>query len=227
MTSDALDGLLQRLGIELADRDTLGFALTHPSFSSEQGGEDYERLEFLGDAVIAYSIASHLYVAFPDLPEGDLTRMKVALISGKTLAQVARDLGFADAIRVGKGAARDATRDSVLENAFEAVVGAISLELGIAPARDFVLRVLGDRLDPRTLLATTSDAKNLLQELAQKRGLGLPSYEITAEEGPAHLRQFTAAVRVDGALVGEGVGGSKQAAERAAAAAGLETLEAR
>lgn len=227
MSDEALVGLLERLGVSLVDRDTVRAALTHPSFSSERGGPDYERLEFLGDAVLSYTIASHLFRSFPDLPEGDLTRMKVALISGKTLAQVAREIGLGEALLLGKGAARDAERDSVLENAFEALIGAVSLELGVDAAAALALRLLGDRLDPAKLLVTTSDPKNQLQELAQRRGLGLPAYEITGQEGPAHSRVFSATVSVDGTVVGEGSGVSKQAAERAAAAAGVEVLQAR
>jgi ribonuclease-3 len=225
MTGDALDEVVARLGLDLEDRETLRAALTHPSYSAQQGGADYERLEFLGDSVIACAIARHVYETFPDVPEGDLTRMKMALISGVTLSQVARELKFDEVILVGKGATRDASRDSVLENAFEAVVGAVTLELGVDAACAFVLRILGDRLDPKTLLGTTSDPKNLLQELVQRKGLGLPEYEITGQEGPAHLRTFTALVRVNGKVVGEGSGASKQRAQRSAAAAALEAYE--
>lgn len=223
--SSPLDELLERLDLRLADRETLLTALTHPSYSAENGGTDYERLEFLGDAVIACAIARHVYERFPDVPEGDLTRMKVALISGKTLAEVARGLRFDEVIRVGRGATKDASRDSVLENAFEALVGAIMLELGVDEACAFVLRMLGDRLDPTSLLSTTSDPKNLLQELVQKRGLGLPEYEITGQEGPAHQRIFTALVRIGGKVAAEGSGASKQQAQRAAAASALEAME--
>lgn len=228
MNADPLDDVVARLGVDLSDRETLRSALTHPSYSSEQGGADYERLEFLGDAVIACAIARHLYERFPDVPEGDLTRMKVALISGKTLAAVARELRLDESILVGRGAIRDASRDSVLENAFEAVVGAVTLERGVDEACDLVLRLLGEqRLDPKSLLSTTSDPKNLLQELVQKKGLGLPEYEITGHEGPAHQRTFSAVVRVSGRVVGEGSGASKQRAQRSAAAAALEAYESR
>lgn len=226
MTGDGLDEVVERLGLDSADRATLRAALTHPSYSREHGGADYERLEFLGDAVLGAAVAEHLYREFPDAPEGDLTRMKVALTSGKTLAEVARALGLDSVLLVGRGAVRDASRDSVLENALEAVVGAVALEAGLDAAREFVVRLLDGRLDAETLLAGVTDPKNRLQELLQGRGLGLPTYEITGETGPAHMRTFAAAASLDGQVLGTGEGPSKQEAQRAAAASALEALEA-
>jgi len=225
VTSDGLDGVVSRLGVEFSDRALLRRALTHPSYSLEQGGDDYERLEFLGDAVLGWVVASRLYNDFPDLPEGLLTRMKAALASGKTLADVARALGLGEAMLFGRGAVKEATRDSVLENAFEAVVGAVFLDKGPEAASDFVLRVLGDRIEPTALLSATADAKTRLQELTQSRGAGLPSYEIVGQSGPAHDPRFTAVVCVAGKVTGTGTGTSKQEAQQAAAASALEALE--
>ena len=224
MSDDGLDDVVARLGVDVGDRTALRLALTHPSYSLERGGSDYERLEFLGDAVLGWAIAAHLYREFPELPEGILTRMKVALTSGRTLAEVARSLDLGAAMRFGKGAVRESSRDSVLENAFEAVVGAIFLDQGPDAASAFVLRVLGDRLDPSTLVDTVVDAKTRLQELTQSRGLGLPSYEIVTRSGPAHDPRFTATVSVGGEPRGTGTGTSKQEAQQAAAAAALEVL---
>lgn len=225
MSADEFEAVVDRLGLDACDRSLLRRALTHPSYSLEQGGDDYERLEFLGDAVLGWAMAAHLYEAFPGLPEGQLTRMKVALTSGRTLAEVARGLGLGDAIRFGRGAARESTRDSVLENAFEAIVGAVFLDAGPERAREFVLRVLADRLDPSELLTTGLDPKTRLQELSQARGLGLPSYQIVAQSGPAHDPLFTAVVCVGGTVNGTGTGNSKQVAQQAAAASALEQLE--
>ncbi|HEY5506982.1 MAG TPA: ribonuclease III, partial [Coriobacteriia bacterium] len=163
-----------RLGTSFADRDLLLRALTHPSFSLEHGGDDYERLEFLGDSVLGWVVATHLFGAFPGLDEGSLTRMKVSLTSGRVLAGVAREIGIGEWMRLGRGAAREVTRDSVLENAFEALIGAVYLDAGPDPARDFVLRWLGGRVDADTLLATVADPKSRLQEHTQSHGLGLP-----------------------------------------------------
>lgn len=142
MTDDGLDAVVSRLGVEFSDRSLLRRALTHPSYSLEQGGDDYERLEFLGDSVLGWIVASRLYADFPDLPEGSLTRMKSTLAQGRTLAEVSRSLGLGEALLFGRGAATEATRDSVLENAFEAVVGAVFLDGGPETATDFVLRML-------------------------------------------------------------------------------------
>jgi ribonuclease-3 len=224
--SPTLEELEQRLGIEFCDRELLQRALTHPSYSLENGGSDYERLEFLGDSVLAWVVAAHLFAAFPDLDEGLLTRMKVALTSGRTLATVARDIELGDWMRFGKGAIREAGRASVLENCFEALVGAVYLDAGAPAAWDFTLRWLGDRIDRDTLIGTVSDPKSRLQEFTQRNGLGLPSYEIVEVSGPAHDPSFTARVTVRGEMRGEGSGTSKQLAQQSAAIAALERLGA-
>jgi len=221
-----LEELEKRLGVIFTDRELLRRALTHPSYSLEQGGDDYERLEFLGDSVLAWIVAIDLFESFPDLPEGDLTRMKVALTSGKTLAGIGRELGLGACLRFGKGAARESDRDSVLENAYEAVVGAIYLGAGPETARRFVLASFGPRIERATILATASDPKSRLQEITQRAGSGLPSYEIVDRAGPAHEPRFTASVTVAGSLVGTGEGSSKQDAQQAAAAAALLAMDA-
>jgi ribonuclease-3 len=223
--TESLEELERRLGVVFRDRGLLERALTHPSFSLERGGDDYERLEFLGDAVLASVIAAYLFEAFPAQPEGMLTRMKVTLTSGRTLATVARELGLGPHVRLGKGALRDADRDSVLENAFEALVGAVYMEAGPVAAEDFVLRCMADRLDGDALLATASDPKSRLQEVTQGLGLGLPEYAITGTTGPAHEPSFTAVVSVGGIAAATGEGASKQAAQQAAALAALRDLE--
>jgi ribonuclease-3 len=223
--TESLQDLEARLGVVFRDRELLVRALTHPSFSLEQGGDDYERLEFLGDAVLASVVAAYLFEAFPAQPEGMLTRMKVTLTSGRTLAAVARELGLGAHVRLGKGALRDADRDSVLENALEAVIGAVYIEAGPVAAKDLILRCMGGRLDGDVLLSTVSDPKSRLQEVSQGLGLGLPQYTITGTTGPAHEPSFTAVVRVGGAASATGEGTSKQAAQQAAALAALRDLE--
>lgn len=225
MTGDAFEALLARLGVPITDHDLYRQALTHPTWALEHGGLDYERLEFLGDAVLAWVVAPRLYQAFPDLPEGELTRLKIALTSGSTLASVSAELGLGPAIRFGRGAMRESHRASVLENAFEALVAAVYLDAGIDAAADFVVRALGDRIDRDTLLATPVDAKSRLQEAAQRRGQGLPSYRIVERSGPAHDPIFTAEVAFGGAVRGRGEGTTKQRAEQAAASAAVEALD--
>lgn len=225
MNAAAFDALLERLGVPVTDPELYRRALTHPTWALEHGGEHYERLEFLGDAVIAWVVSPRVYESFPDLAEGDLTRLKIALTSGSTLAAVAAELGLGPAIRFGRGAAREATRPSVLENALEALVAAVYLDAGIDAAADFVFRVLGDRIDRDTLLATPIDPKSRLQELAQRGGRGLPEYAIVGHAGPAHDPVFTAEVSFAGRVRGRGEGPTKQRAEQAAATAAIETLE--
>lgn len=225
MTSGALDALIERLGLQIQDRDLYKRALTHPSSTrSGKKAGDYERLEFLGDAVLVGIVAARLYHDFPDLPEGDLTRMKVALTSGRTLAGVARELDLGSVMRFGKGSEYHATLPSVLENAFEALVGAVYLDLGIDVATDFVMGVLGDRIDREALLAAPIDAKNRLQEITQTDGLELPSYEIVERTGPAHDPVYTSEVSFGGKVRGRGTGPTKQRAEQAAALDALEAL---
>jgi ribonuclease III len=225
MTDDAFEALLERLGLLVTDRDLYRRALTHPSCTRGEGGADHERLEFLGDAVLVGIVASRLYKEFPDLPEGDLTRMKIALTSGSTLAGVARELDLGSAMLFGKGSEYHATLPSVLENAFEALVGAVFLDAGMDAVSAFVLRVLGDRINRDALLAAPVDAKNRLQELTQRDGLELPSYEIVSRMGPVHDPVFTAEVSFGGRLRGQGVGPTKQRAEQAAATAALEAFD--
>jgi ribonuclease-3 len=224
--SDPLEELQQRLGTSFDDPALLQRALTHPSYSLEHGGSDYERLEFLGDSILAWVVATHLYDAFPELDEGLLTRMKVALTSGRVLSGVGRDMDIGKWIRFGRGAAREAARDSVLENAFEALVGAVYLDAGSDAARSFVMRWLGDRVDPAALIAIVADPKSRLQEHTQSHGLGLPQYEIVECTGPAHDPRFTATVTVRGEVRGTGSGSSKQDAQQAAAVSALEVLGA-
>jgi ribonuclease-3 len=212
------------LGHRFRDGSLLRAALTHPSWAVEHGGTDNERLEFLGDSVLSFVVAEYLYVIFPDVPEGVLTKMKVALTSGRTLSEVARGSRLQGALRLGRGATRDADRDSVLENTFEAVVGAIYLDAGIDAVRGIVLRALADRVDPDALLGTIADSKTRLQELTQSRGLGLPVYDIVDQSGPPHEPIFTSTVHVAGALSGSGCGATKQAAEQAAAEAAVGSL---
>ncbi len=224
MTSRALDTLIERLGLKIHDLDLYRRALTHPSSTRDGKGSDHERLEFLGDAVLVGIVASKLYRDFPDLPEGDLTRMKVALTSGRTLAAVARELDLGRVMRFGKGSEYHAALPSVLENAFEALVGAVYLDLGLEAATEFVMRVMGDRIDRDALLAAPVDAKNRLQEITQADGLELPAYAIVDRTGPAHDPVYTSEVSFAGRVRGRGMGPTKQRAEQAAAIDALEAL---
>ena len=228
MTQQAARLVLEgRLGHRFGDPDRLTRALTHPSWAREHGSDDYERLEFLGDSVLGLLVAEYVHEQFPDRPEGQLTRMKVSVVHGGALAQTARELGVGEALLMGHGAAQagESDRDSVLEAAMEALVGAVYLDGGLEAARGVVSRCMGPLLRPEALEGLLSDAKTRLQELTQAGGLGLPVYRLIAQTGPDHDRVFTVEAAVDGVVRGVGSGGSKRQAETLAAAQALEALE--
>jgi ribonuclease-3 len=223
---DRLKRAEEALGHTFSDRGLLRIALTHPSYADEAGLSDsYERLEFLGDAVISLVVAEEAYRHHPDLPEGDLTRLKIAAVSGTTLARLAEHLGLQDAIFLGMSerASGGRGRASALENVFEALVGALYLDAGFDEARVFIARVLGPLVqNAETLLA--AHPKSALQELVQSSG-ATPVYRIVEESGPPHERRFVATVEVDGEVLGRGEGASKRDAEMRAAEAALDRLQ--
>lgn len=224
MSASALTTVQERLGVRFADPALLERALTHPSWAEEHGGAHYEHLEFLGDSVLGFIVADHLHRRFPDRPEGDLTRMRRALVAGTVLAAVGRELGLDAAVRMGRGAGRGTVRDSIVEACFEAVIAAVYLDTGLEAARGLVLRALGERADPDTLSCVENDPKSALQEITQARGFGLPRYRIVSSEGPAHEPRFISEVTLGDETVASGEGASKQAAEREAALAALARL---
>ena len=214
------------LGVTFFDSSLLERALTHPSFAAESPStrEHYERLEFLGDAVLSFVVADHLFHAFPTQPEGLLTKLRISLVAGTVLTQVAEDLGLGKLLLVGRGAETAGARQRILEDLFEAVVGALYLDQGLDAARVFVLRAVANRIDLDAAERLTSDPKTALQELTQGRGLGLPKYRIVREEGPPHEREFVSEVLVNGRSLGAGSGTSKKDAEKRAAEEALITL---
>lgn len=214
------------LGHSFSDPELVERALTHPSFfeDSDVTG-DYERLEFLGDAVLGLVVVEEVYRRFPDVPEGILTKLKIAVVAGTTLSRTAGELGLGELLRLGESerGTHGRGRASALENAFEALVGALYLDGGLDAARAFVLRTLG----PSMVLETAEIAehpKSALQEALQARG-NVPEYSIESSSGPPHDRTFTAVVRVGEELLGRGVGRSKKEAEMNAAAEAVKRLE--
>lgn len=214
------------LGYRFRDGALLAAALTHPSYAAEHAGaEAYDRLEFLGDAVLGFIVADEMFRTHPDEPEGDLTKRKHSVVSGVALAPAAMALGVSSLLRLGRGAdaAGERERASVLENALEALVGAIYLDGGLDAARVFVTRFRA--AIPALRASAAGDVKSLLQQRTQADGGALPEYRIVASDGPPHSRTFTAEVLVDGRVMGIGSGHSKQAAEKAAASAALGALD--
>lgn len=221
-----LDTAQTVVGHVFADPSLLDAALTHPSYAEERSGSvGYERLEFLGDAVLGLVVVEECYRRFPDLSEGVMTKIKIAVVSGTVLTAAAETLGLSSLLQLGAGERRNAVRGraSALENAFEAVVGAIYLDAGYEPARAFVLRTLGERI-VEEIAVDEEHPKSALFELVQAQGL-TAHFTIEGSEGPPHERVFNASVTVAGELLGTGTGRSKKEAEMNAAAEALAHLK--
>ena len=217
----------EAIGFTFADGDLLRVALTHRSYANERGEKDnYERLEFLGDAVLGLIASRWLYERFPEEPEGWLAKQKSFLVSAAVLARHAESIGVGPEIRLGVGEARSggSAKASILADTVEAIFGAIYLDGGLDAAGAVIERYLEASLERRSRL-TVADAKTRLQELVQGRGLGLPVYRVRGESGPDHCKRFTVECSVDGDVVGVCDGGSKKAAEQGAAAAALQQLD--
>lgn len=216
----------ERLGYRFRDEELLTLAVTHRSWANEQGtDEHYERLEFLGDAVLGLVAGQWLFRTLPHLPEGELSKKKAVLVSKPALAAHARRLGLGELLRLGVGEERSGGRKkaSLLADSLEAVFGAVYLDGGFDAARDVVREFVAHAHETREQELPV-DAKTRLQELTQARGLDLPEYRLVAEEGPDHEKEFQVECRVDGDVVGAGAGRSKKLAEQRAATAALDAL---
>jgi ribonuclease-3 len=217
--------LAQRLGLPASNLRLLARSLTHRSYVNEHADvpEDNERLEFLGDAVLDFLVGAWLYNRYPEMAEGDLTRMRSALVRTEQLAAFARDLDLGSAMRLGRGELQGGGRErsALLCATFEAVTGAVFLDQGIEAAREFVLPFLRRTAEEIVLQPDIYDAKSRLQEWAQSRRLGIPRYETRSAEGPDHAKTFVVEVYVNGDLAGTGSGPNKQVAAQNAAAGAL------
>jgi ribonuclease III len=206
------------LNIEIGD-ELLELALTHRSFSYENGGIPHnERLEFLGDSILGQAVTVMLYTDYPQLDEGELAKRRASLVSTVALAEVARSIGLGAYVRLGRGEELTGGRDkaSILADSVEAVIGAAYISRGGDEATALVLRLVRPLLDNPERFGAAMDPKTSLQELAAHRGLGSPTYEVT-ETGPDHLKRFHASVLLGGTAVATGEGTSKKQAEMGAA----------
>jgi ribonuclease III len=211
--------LARLLVVDLDDLELLDRALTHRSWAFENGGvEPNERLEFLGDAVLALVVTDELFHANPDATEGRLAKVRSAAVKTGSLAAIARELGLGGFVKLGRGEAISggADKDSILADTLEAVIGAVYLELGFGGAYDLVARLFAQQLVGLAEGDASLDFKTGLQELTAARFEVLPRY-VVADEGPDHLKTFTATVAVRGEVVGRGIGRSKKEAEQLAA----------
>jgi len=222
----------QRIGYVFGRRDYLRRALTHKSYSHEAKGESVrhnETFEFLGDSVLGFVIGDLLFQHFPHLDEGALSKMKAYLVSAPSLARKSRHYEMGEVILLGVGEEKTGGRkkDSLLANLFEAVIAAIYLDGGIAPARQLIERSFSDdirQIDQQDLLF--QDYKTALQELAQARGLQLPDYNVVAEVGPDHDKTFIVEVKL-GSLTARGEGSSKKEAQQQAAKQAMSEFSGR
>lgn len=217
--------LEEALGHTFRDRALLRTALTHPSFAAESpGGEDYERLEFLGDAVLQLAVTHHLYETRPDMSEGQMAKVRAAVVSRPALAGIARDLGIPDAVLLGRGEETTGGRekDSILADVVEALLGALFLEAGYEETEAVILDRWEALVDERAATPGQRDYKTRLQELLAQRRV-LPEYRVEVT-GPDHARVYEAVVEVEGRELGRGMGTSKKRAEQEAARLALETL---
>lgn len=229
MNNYSLDQLEERIHYTFQDKALLRQAMTHSSFTNEQRickTEDYERLEFLGDAVLEMVSSEYLFHTNRAVKEGELTKMRASLVCESSLAFCARDLELGKFMRFGRGEENTGGRDreSIIADAVEAVIGAIYLDGGIEKAKEFIFRFVLNELEDKALFY---DSKSNLQELAQGVLKQEIRYELLSVDGPEHNKQFTVALHLGEELLGKGVGRSKKTAEQQAAYQALLKLRDR
>ena len=226
--SESSAELAARLGLTFTNISLLTRALTHRSYLNENSEalEDNERLEFLGDAVLGFVVGAWVYHHCPEMHEGDLTKVRSALVRNEQLAEFARRLNFGRAMRMGRGEAASGgrNRDNLLGSTFEAVIGAIYLDQGVSAVEKFIEPLLHSANERIIQRAEIYDPKSRLQEWAQAEKLGTPQYIAISSSGPDHAKIFEIEVRIKGAAYGRGKGPSKQVAEQVAAQTTLESL---
>ena len=222
--------LEKKLNYTFRDRKLLSEALSHSSYANEHrsaGLKSNERLEFLGDSVLGFVTAEFLFAQHPDLPEGDLTRIRAALVCEQSLYEVAQKLDLGRYLKLGRGeeAGGGRKRTSILADATEAVFAAVYLDGGIGAASALIHRVLLDAEREEVVEERRRDYKTALQELVQRTPGRTITYQLVEATGPDHCRVFVMEVSVDGRVAGRGEGRSKKEAEQAAAKAALEAAE--
>lgn len=216
-----------KLGYTFQNEALLRHALTHSSYANEHRNEGLtsnERLEFLGDSVLGMVVADHLYHTHPDMPEGELTRTRAALVCEGSLYDIAKDLNLGDYLRLGKGedAGGGRRRPSILADAVESLLAAVYLDGGIEPARKIIQMLILDREVER---AVDRDYKTALQELVQRKPGNAITYQLVRESGPDHCRLFEMEVSIGGIPAGQGEGRTKKEAEQMAAKAAIEKMK--
>lgn len=210
-------------GYTFHDPELPEMALTHSSYANESPGAAYnERLEFLGDAVLGFIAAEHLYQTYQDKPEGELTKLRAGYVCEASLAEASRRLGLGELLRLGRGERGEggAARESILADAFEALLAAIYLDGGVEPCRKMVV----EQVLSQPPVGAVRDAKSRLQEVLQGQGKPAPVYRVVSESGPEHQKTFIVEAVIDGVSVAEGTGHTKKQAEQDAAGKALQQV---
>lgn len=201
-------------------------AFTHRSYLNEAKLKiaSNERLEFLGDSILSFAISNYLYTKYPDFDEGNLTNLRSLMVNTKSLSEIARELQMGKLLKLSKGEEESKGRENatLLENSFEAYIGALFLDQGMTSVIKFLNNTLFPKIQELVDKKAFKDPKSLLQEKVQAKKQGSPMYRVLEETGPAHAKTFKVGVFVDGKKLGEGTGKSKQIAEESAAKAALE-----
>ena len=228
MTEEAADTIARleaAVGYSFRDASLLDEALSHPSYTAENAGRpDYDRLEFLGDAVLQLAVTRYLFEAMPEAGEGEMTLVRAAVVSEPALAEIGREWGVQDAVRLGRGEELTGGRekDSILSNVVEALIGVVYIESGLEAAEELIYRHWAEAIDERAEAPGHRDYKTRLQEVLIAAGRDL-RYRIS-ETGPQHAKEFTATAMSDGDVLATGFGSSKKRAEQEAARMALEVL---
>ncbi len=219
--------LAERIEWQFGDPEMLQRAMAHRSWCSEHPSESNERLEFLGDSVLGLVVTGHIYATYPHLPEGDLAKLRASIVNAAVLAEVAEELDLGSSLLLGKG--EDLTggraKSSILSDALEAVIGAVYIDGGWAPAEALVMRLFGKRIAEYAEGPGGRDYKTRLQELAAAKFEQLPFYRVVGT-GPDHAKSFVAEVLIGTRLCGKGIGRSKKQAEQEAAREAWELFRA-
>jgi ribonuclease-3 len=223
-----IESLQKRIKVKFNNKSLLNRALTHRSFVNEAGNpiKDNERLEYLGDSVLALVVNEYLFKTFEDYLEGDLAKIKSAVVSETTLAKVSNEINLGSYILMGRGEEQSGgrVRDSILANTLEALIGALYLDSGLKDCKRFILSLLKNDIERIDRLTYLRDPKTTLQEYVQKKFKERPVYEVIEEKGPDHMKEFTVRLVINGSGVATGTGNSKRKAEMDAARKVLEQM---
>ncbi len=224
-----LESLQKIIHVNFKNMALLRRAMTHRSYINEagKGGEDNERLEFLGDSVLALVVNEYLFKHFLDYDEGDLAKIKSAVVSEATLSKVASEIGLGDFLHIGRGEANTGgrSRPSILANTMEALIGAVFLDSGLTGSRRFILGFIKKEIEKIDRLTYLRDPKTTLQEYVQKKYKDRPEYRVIEERGPDHMKEFIVKLYINGREIEIGEGPSKRKAEMNAAIASLKRIQ--